>query len=226
MELRHIRYFLVLCEELHFTRAAERCGVTQPCLSSAIRKMEGELGGVLFHRKPQPQLSDLGRAIRPLWDEAVRSVEHSLALAHGHSPADASAAPAASPVALDEVRLALERIAAEQADAHARPSPADDRGDDKDGVIVASLRDRRIVASCRARSGWTFAPDDRTFEPPPKRRWRADARRAVRNLVFAAVTAMIVAALAVLFGRLTSAKASELGRQATSVIARLMSTAR
>lgn len=215
MELRHIRYFLVLCEELHFTRAAERCGVSQPCLSAAIRKIETELGGVLVHRKPQPQLSDLGRAVRPLWDDAVRKVEHSRAVALGYSPAGERTASSEPPVALDDVRLALERIAAQQAGAGAEPRSEGDHGEDTDATIIATLRDRLLVASCRARSAGAHTQTGEILDPP-SRGVRQDARslraNPLRKLLFAAVTVMLVAALAVLVGRLTSAKAFEVAR--------------
>jgi LysR family hydrogen peroxide-inducible transcriptional activator len=53
-------------QELNFTRASERCNVTQPSLSRAIKLLEEELGGLLFHREREStHITDLGHMVRP-----------------------------------------------------------------------------------------------------------------------------------------------------------------
>src|SRR6059058_5874137 len=76
MEMHQVRYFLALCDELNFTRAAERCHVAQPSLTRAIKSLEEELGGPLFHReRANTHLSELGRTIKPFLDDLFRRAE-------------------------------------------------------------------------------------------------------------------------------------------------------
>lgn len=65
MELRHIRYFLTVAEELNFTHAAEKLCIAQPPLSRQIQDLENELGVKLFVRKPHAlQLTEEGMLFR------------------------------------------------------------------------------------------------------------------------------------------------------------------
>ncbi|MNI03668.1 HTH-type transcriptional regulator GltC [compost metagenome] len=50
LEIRQLEYFIAICDELHFTRAADKLGVTQPTLSHQIKSLEDELGTPLFDR--------------------------------------------------------------------------------------------------------------------------------------------------------------------------------
>ena len=75
MQMQQIRYFLALCEERSFTRAAKRCGVSQPSLTNAIIRLEEELGGAVFQRKPLVSLTVLGDAIHPYFDRIAQSAD-------------------------------------------------------------------------------------------------------------------------------------------------------
>jgi len=65
MELRHLEYFLMISKELHFTKAAEKLGVSQPTLSHQIKALEHELGYTLFNRIGKKiELTEVGKIVQ------------------------------------------------------------------------------------------------------------------------------------------------------------------
>jgi LysR family hydrogen peroxide-inducible transcriptional activator len=86
VKTNQIGYFLALCEEQSFTRAARRCGVAQPSLTRAIQELESACGGRLFDRnRSNVSLTRLGvhleqdfaRIDRALSDVARKAAEFS-----------------------------------------------------------------------------------------------------------------------------------------------------
>jgi LysR family transcriptional regulator, hydrogen peroxide-inducible genes activator len=82
METHQVRYFLTVARTLNFTKAAEECNVTQPSLTRAIKKLEDELGGPLFHReRANTHLTELGRATLPHIEQSYLAAQSARALA-------------------------------------------------------------------------------------------------------------------------------------------------
>ena len=88
MEFRHLRYFLVLAEELHFGRAARRLSISQPPLSLNIQQLEQSVGARLFHRNSKEvRLTAAGQAFvakaRSLLEQASEAAHHARAVERG-----------------------------------------------------------------------------------------------------------------------------------------------
>jgi DNA-binding transcriptional LysR family regulator len=79
IELRHLRYFLVVAEELHFRRAAERLYIAQPGLSRQIKQLEVAIGATLFDRHNRKvQLTPAGVYLREESGKFIKALENTL----------------------------------------------------------------------------------------------------------------------------------------------------
>jgi LysR family transcriptional regulator, hydrogen peroxide-inducible genes activator len=84
MRINQVRYFLAICQEHSFTRAARRCGVAQPTVTNSVKLLEREFGGALFTRRPQIELTKLGQVIHPYLCRVIEAAD----LTHAAAKAD------------------------------------------------------------------------------------------------------------------------------------------
>ena len=82
MELRQLRYFIALSEELHFSRAAKRMHVSQPPLTRQIRQLEEELGVALLYRTTRKvELTDAGHVFANEARQIIARIAHASGIA-------------------------------------------------------------------------------------------------------------------------------------------------
>lgn len=83
VELRALRYFVTVAEELHFGRAAERLGIVQPAVSQQVARLERELGVRLLDRTPRTvRLTEAGSRVLDAARDALAAAEKVRAVAH------------------------------------------------------------------------------------------------------------------------------------------------
>ena len=115
MNLRDLRYFIAVAELRHFGRAAERCHVSQPTLSMQIRKLEEELGVVLFERtKRSVALTSVGANLLEHAELAVAGAQAMTDAARAHrdplaGPLRYGAIPTLSPYLMPLILPPLKR---------------------------------------------------------------------------------------------------------------------
>jgi DNA-binding transcriptional LysR family regulator len=129
MELRQLRYFVAVAEELHFRRAAERLHVAQPAVSEQVRKLELDLGVKLFERTHRSvSLTDAGVALLDEARRVLRQTEVARQAARGATERAAmrlrvgylpDTLPAAVPRALRQLATSLPAV---QVDLHSAPA--------------------------------------------------------------------------------------------------------
>src|SRR5579862_6838488 len=124
MELRHLRYFVSVAEELHFARAAARIGIEQSPLSRAIRELEAELGVSLFRRTSRrTQMTPAGERLLQDARRILREVREIRHRARAVATGRTEAARIGLAPSIAEATLATPRTPAERGSASALLAP-------------------------------------------------------------------------------------------------------
>jgi DNA-binding transcriptional LysR family regulator len=160
VEARSLRYFLVVAEELHFGRAAQRLSIAPPGLSRAIRRVEADLGVELFARHAHDvRLTDAGQALVAPAREALARLDEALAATRQ----DGRREPAGKlNVGVDP--MLRHRLAPAIFERFAKDSPAVmfSRREEPGGPLIEELQARRIdvaLAFCpERRDGLVYEP--------------------------------------------------------------------
>jgi DNA-binding transcriptional LysR family regulator len=119
MELRHLRYFVCVADELSFTRAARRLRVAQPALSRQVRQLEEELGVKLLERDSRGvRLTGAGRAFRAEAGALIEQSEQAVRVAR------ASGSLAASPLRIGYIWGLFHSLVPPLIEAFRRNAPA------------------------------------------------------------------------------------------------------
>jgi DNA-binding transcriptional LysR family regulator len=190
LELRHLRYFVAVAEELHFRRAAERLHVAQPAVSEQVRKLEVELGVRLLNRTQRSvSLTEAGAALLIEAREVLRQAGVARLAARNARDGPASrlrigympaSLPAAVPRALQrlaartstlEIRLEagfalalIEAVHADRLDAAVVSLPAP-----RAGLRTTELGEQRAVAAVAVADDRAVEPEIRLEQVAPER---------------------------------------------------------
>jgi DNA-binding transcriptional LysR family regulator len=144
MELRHLRYFVAVAQELHFSRAAQQLHVAQPAVSEQIRKLEAELGVRLLNRgRGTVSLTEAGAV---LLTEARRVLQQvalaQFAIENAHERTASRLRIGYTPASLPTtVSTSLHRVAASMANLEATLEPGFAL------ELIAAVRDERLDAA-------------------------------------------------------------------------------
>ena len=145
MELRHLRYFLAVAEELNFTRAAKRLNIAQPPLTQQIKALEAEMGVTLFDRSGyRVELTDAGKSFVPQVARILTDVHNAVLIAKraaagevGHVRVGFTESASFNPLVTAAFRNF--RVACPEVEVSLEEAPST--------VLAAALRDGRVDAA-------------------------------------------------------------------------------